>query len=126
MKGSYSVYVIFPKTIKPPEHLETNLAPSPPPKNIDHADKKLISLGIYATSMCNPLKKTSSPRKNVNVFFFQPHPPPPLHESILTATARSQSLELIIQQIMMVTNYPFQKSQLFQKQFEFDPSRKQS
>ena len=47
MKGSYSVYVIFPKTIKPPEHLETNLAPSPPPpppKNIDHADKKLIPL----------------------------------------------------------------------------------
>ena len=91
MKGSYSVDVIFPKTIKPPEHLETNLAPSPPPlpKNIDHADKKLIPLRIYATSMCNPLKKTSSPRRNVNVFFFQPHPPPPLHESILTATARS-------------------------------------
>ena len=77
MKGSYSVYVIFPKTIKPPEHLETNLAPSPPPpKNIDHADKKLIPLGIYATSMCNPLKKTSSPRKNVNVIFFNHIPLP--------------------------------------------------
>ena len=76
MKGIYSVYVIFPKTIKPPEHLETNLAPSPPPKNIDHADKKLIPLGIYATSMCNPLKKTSSPRKNVNVFFFNHIPLP--------------------------------------------------
>ena len=31
MKGSYSVYVIFPKTIKQPEHLETNLPPDPPP-----------------------------------------------------------------------------------------------
>ena len=60
MKGSYSVYVIFPKTIKPPAHLEINLAPTPPPpptKNIDHADKKLIPQGIYAISMCNPLKK---------------------------------------------------------------------
>ena len=76
MKGSYSVYVIFPKTIKPPEHLETNLAPSPPPKNIDHADKKLIPLGVYATSMCNPLKKTSSPEKMSTYFFFNHIPLP--------------------------------------------------
>ena len=32
MKGSYSVYVIFPKTIKLPAHLEINLAPPPPEK----------------------------------------------------------------------------------------------
>ena len=122
MIGSYSVYVIFPKTIKPPEHLETNLAPSPPPPPPEKYRPRWQEThpsGNNATSMCNPLKKTSSPRKNVNVFFFQPHPPPLLHESILTATARSQSLELI-------NLTPFQKSQLFQKQFEFDPSRKQS
>ena len=96
MKGSYSVYVIFPKTIKPPEHLETNLAPSPPPppKNIDHADKKLIPLGIYATSMCNPLKKTSIPEK-MSTYFFSTTSPSPTPRKYFYATARSQSLELI-------------------------------
>ena len=37
-----------------------------------------------------------SPRKNINVNFFSTTPlNPPLHENILIATARSQSLELI-------------------------------
>ena len=58
MKGSYSVYVIFPKTIKLPSCASRNkFSPPPPTKNIDHADKKLIPQGIYAISMCNPLKK---------------------------------------------------------------------
>ena len=53
-------------------------------------------------------------------FFNQSTPcPPPLHENILTATARSQSLELI-----SPISLHSKKSQLFQKQFDFDPSQK--
>ena len=54
MKGSYSVYVIFPKTIKPPEHLETNLAPSPPPppRKISITLTRNSSLWEYMLHQC--------------------------------------------------------------------------
>ena len=87
-------------------------------KQLNHLTRN-SSLWEYMLPQCViPWKKPQAPEK-MSTYFFQPHPPPPLHESILTATARSQSLELI-------NLTPFQKSQLFQKQFEFDPSRKQS
>ena len=52
MKGSYSVDVIFPKTIKPPEHLETNLAPSPPPRKISITLTRNSSLWEYMLHQC--------------------------------------------------------------------------
>ena len=53
--------------------------------------------------MCNPLKNLKPPKKCQRKKFNQtPYPPPPpLHESILTTTATSKSLELNL--------IPFQK-----------------
>ena len=63
MKGSYSVYVILPKTIKLPAHLETNLAPPHPPRKISITLTRNSSLRDYATSMCNPMKKPQGHEK---------------------------------------------------------------
>ena len=56
-KADIVFYDIFPKATEPPAHLETNLTPPPPPKNINHADKKLIPRGIYVSLMYYPLNK---------------------------------------------------------------------
>ena len=76
MKGSYSVYVIFPKTIKPPEHLETNLAPSPPRK-ISITLTRNSSLWEYMLHQCViPWKKPQAPEKMSTYFFLTTSPSP--------------------------------------------------